>query len=185
MNKHEVIEFLDKKREQSLGNIAYFSETASSKNQEAMDRVRLDVYTIAIQAVERIEEPQPDKVEVPSGMGIFLDHYPDKEETAMHIVMHDFTESEYFSEFAKVPRSSYPMGWDRLMASALMFGYTVKPKRWVVKLPNDYYFSSWVSLYSLESDGVAYKFYDDVFVFDDRTKAEAVATLVEGSVEEV
>ena len=60
-----------------------------------------------------------------------------------------------------------------------------KPKQWVVKLPNDYYFSSWVSLYSLEADGAAYKFYDDVFVFDDRKKAEAVATLVEGSVEEV
>lgn len=60
-----------------------------------------------------------------------------------------------------------------------------KQKQWVVKLPNDYYFSSWVSLYSLEADGAAYKFYDDVFVFNDRAKAEAVATLVEGSVEEV
>lgn len=60
-----------------------------------------------------------------------------------------------------------------------------KPKQWVVKLPNDYYFSSWVSPYSLEADGAAYKFYDDVFVFDDRKKAEAVATLVEGSVEEI
>ncbi|HHD9622501.1 TPA: DUF1642 domain-containing protein [Enterococcus faecium] len=65
-------------------------------------------------------------------------------------------------------------------------GYEVeKEPRWVVKLPNDYYFSSWVSLYSLEADGATYKFYDDVFVFDDRTKAEAVATLVDGSVEEV
>lgn len=65
-------------------------------------------------------------------------------------------------------------------------GYEVeKEPRWVVKLPNDYYFSSWVSLYSLEADGAAYKFYDDVFVFDDRTKAEAVATLVDGSVEKV
>ena len=60
-----------------------------------------------------------------------------------------------------------------------------KQKQWVVKLPNDYYFSSWVSLYSLEADGAAYKFYDDVFVFNDRAKAEAVATLVEGQVEEV
>ena len=60
-----------------------------------------------------------------------------------------------------------------------------QPKQWVVKLPNNYYFSSWVSLYSLEADGAAYKFYDDVFVFDDRAKAEAVATLVEGSVEEI
>lgn len=60
-----------------------------------------------------------------------------------------------------------------------------KQKQWVVKLPNDYYFSSWVSLYSLEADGAAYKFYDDVFVFNDRAKAEAVATLIDGSVEEV
>lgn len=60
-----------------------------------------------------------------------------------------------------------------------------KQKQWVVKLSNNYYFSSWFSLYSLEADGTAYKFYDDVFVFDDRTKAEAVALLVEGSVEEV
>ena len=129
---------------------------------------------------------QAEKVEVPSCMSIFLDHYPDKAETSMHIVMHDFTESEYFSEFAKIPLANYPMGWDRLMASALMFGYTVEqPKRWVVKKGRDCILTSFTLFrgdlvnYDANSRG------KDYIYFTDLKKAEAVATLVDGSVEEV
>ena len=135
------------------------------------------------QAIKPFDEPQAEKVEVPSCMSIFLDHYPDKAETSMHIVMHDFTESEYFSEFAKIPLANYPMGWDRLMASALMFGYTIKPKRWVVK--NDglvfsgFYGGGFNVLPRFTKEEHCY------YKFTDRKKAEAVATLVEGSVEEV
>lgn len=141
-------------------------------------------FNSAINTVEQIDEPQAEKVEVPSCMGTFLDRYLDKKETAMHIIMHDFTESKYFDEFAELPLADYPMGWDRLMASALMFGYTVKPKRWVVKMATGYFMDfeegcneegfEWVS--SSKSC---------CLVFTDKSKAEAVATLVEGTVEEV
>lgn len=131
-----------------------------------------------------LTEPQPEKVEVPDCMGTFLDRYPDKKETAMHIIMHDFTESKYFDEFVKFPLTDYPMGWDRLMASALMFGYTAEqPKRWVVK--NDglvfsgFYGGGFNVLPRFTKEEHCY------YKFTDRKKAEAVATLVEGSVEEV
>lgn len=133
-----------------------------------------------------LTEPQAEKVEVPSCMGTFLDRYPDKKETAMHIIMHDFCESKYFDEFAELPLADYPMGWDRLMASALMFGYTVKPKRWVVKAVNKKYFISLAygsGIGSLAECSAKTK--EDAYQFTDKSKAEAVATLVDGSVEEV
>ena len=122
-----------------------------------------------------------DKVEVPSCMGIFLDRYRDKEETAMHIIMHDFTKSEYFLEFAGIPLADYPMGWDRLMASALMFGYAVKPKRWVVKKSADRYFKAFNGI-DFRPSLVIYE--DHPCLFTDRKKAEAVALLIDGEVEE-
>lgn len=132
-----------------------------------------------------LTEPQAEKVEVPSCMGTFLDRYPDKKETAMHIIMHDFTESKYFDEFVKFPLTDYPMGWDRLMASALMFGYTVKPKRWVVKAGD--YHSTYVDSLTITSEKSRHTISgkEKAHYFTDRAKAEAVATLVEGSVEEV
>ncbi|HIX69278.1 MAG TPA: hypothetical protein IAA27_00940 [Candidatus Enterococcus stercoravium] len=183
MNKQEVIKILEKKRETALDNYAYYRDKENEKY-EKMNQARVDSYTLAIQLVEQIEEPQAEKVEVPSCMGIFLDSYPDKEETAMHIVMHDFTKSEYFSEFAEIPLANYPMGWDRLMASALMFGYTVEqPKRWVVRTSSAYF-----EQFSGDSN---HPFNFDAthnicvaLTFTDRKKAEAVAILIGGTVEE-
>lgn len=133
-----------------------------------------------------LTEPQSEKVEVPSCMGTFLDRYPDKKETAMHIIMHDFTESKYFDEFAELPLADYPMGWDRLMASALMFGYTVKPKRWVVRLDNGRYVNDFQEAEFCIGIGITLEM-DCLppFKFTDKSKADAVAVLVEGSVEEV
>lgn len=136
--------------------------------------------------VAQLDEPQAEKVEVPSCMGTFLDRYLDKKETAMHIIMHDFTESKYFDEFAELPLADYPMGWDRVMASALMFGYTVKPKRWVVRQGGGeaWYLQGFRN--SLDGDIVKqWCSHEGCIKFTDKSKAEAVATLVEGSVEEV
>lgn len=76
---------------------------------------------------------------------------------------------------------------------AIYDGYTVKPKRWVVKFNDaetDFYFMGWSDIYKTDDNpfvpnGYAEKDKDRVFMFDDHAKAEAVATLVEGSVEEV
>lgn len=145
---------------------------------------------IAVDLASELEEPnkpQAEKVEVPSCMGTFLDRYPDKKETAMHIIMHDFCESKYFAEFAEFHLADYPMGWDRLMASALMFGYTVKKEpTWVVKNANGKYFVSLSYgsvLGTLRQGQIASK--RRAYEFPDKAKAEAVAVLVDGSVEEI
>lgn len=75
---------------------------------------------------------------------------------------------------------------EELMAKAHLYGYTVKPKRWVVKfgLPNDArYFRKFNGCHDLGYNYVGKK--ENAHVFTDRAKAEAVATLVEGSVEEI
>lgn len=146
------------------------------------EKDRYVIFAKVRELLEQIDEPQAEKVEVPSCMGTFLDRYLDKKETAMHIIMHDFTESKYFDEFAELPLADYPMGWDKLMASALMFGYTVKPKRWVVKSKDH------ISLESFINGTVNPMWTTEEplwMTFTDKSKAEAVATLVEGSVEEV
>lgn len=132
--------------------------------------------------LEQLDEPQAEKVEVPSCMGEFLDHYDIKEDVSMHIVMKDFVRSDYFSSFCKLNFQDHPMGWDRLMASALMFGYTVKPKRWVVKSKDHIGLESFINgtvnpMWTTEEPLW--------MTFTDKSKAEAVAILVEGSVEEI
>ena len=80
---------------------------------------------------------------------------------------------------------------EELMAKAHLYGYTVKPKRWVVKFKDaetDFYFMGWSDIYKTDDNpfvpnGYVEKDKDRVFMFDDRAKAEAVAVLVEGSVE--
>lgn len=132
-----------------------------------------------------LTEPQAEKVEVPPMIDKFIKDHTDP-------IFEICAWSDHYGNDGRTcddPELSVVLDWygnnTTEFYEAVVNGYTVKPKQWVVKLPNDYYFSSWVSLYSLEADGAAYKFYDDVFVFDDRKKAEAVATLVDGTVEEV
>lgn len=74
---------------------------------------------------------------------------------------------------------------EELMAKAKLFGYIVKPKRWVVRQDGSevLYLQGFSSL-----DGDIVKqwyIHEGCIKFTDKAKAEAVATLVEGSVEEV
>ena len=57
-----------------------------------------------------------------------------------------------------------------------------KPKRWVVKMSNGKYFVSLA--YGIGSHAECTKVKEDAYQFTDRAKAEAVVTLVGGSVEE-
>ena len=134
--------------------------------------------------LDQLDEPQDEKVVVPDFVADWFEGNKWNLEVNIWRVTIEICKKGEQTDFEKWVNDSGNKPFETLIKMKL-FGYTVKPKRWVVKLPNDYYFSSWVSLYSLEADGAAYKFYDDVFVFDDRTKAEAVATLVDGIVDEV
>lgn len=124
--------------------------------------------------LEQLDEPQADKVEAH-----LAEHW---NEDIGDVLWWNFPVEE--PPYCGTPLDEHFPKYKTHFSMIDMPNEIEKKKQWVVKLSNNYYFSSWVSLYSLEADGTAYKFYDDVFVFDDRTQAEAVATLVEGSVEE-
>ncbi|MCD5028699.1 hypothetical protein [Enterococcus asini] len=120
-----------------------------------------------------LAEPQAEKVEVTEEQAELLRAF--KGESIYELLTNCLVEDE------------------ELMAKARLFGYTVKPKRWVVKFKDaetDFYFMGWSDIYKTDDNpfvpnGYMEKDKDRVFMFDDRAKAEAVATLVEGTVEEV
>lgn len=123
--------------------------------------------------LEQLDEPQGEKVEVTEKQAELLRAFRD--ESLYELLANCLGEDE------------------DLMAKAKLFGYTVKPKRWVVKFneaETDFYFMGWSAIYKTDDNpfvpnGYKEKDKDCVFKFDDLKKAESVATLVEGSVEEV
>lgn len=68
---------------------------------------------------------------------------------------------------------------------AIYDGYTVKPKRWVVKKGKDCVLTSFTFFNEQSVNYDSNSYGQDYMYFTDKSKAEAVATLVEGSVEEV
>ena len=112
-------------------------------------------------------DPQPEKVEVTEEQAELLRAF--KGELLYELLANCLGEDE------------------ELMAKAHLYGYTVKPKRWVVKFGSNlaYYFNGWYTDASIRPNGHSNKGDSSVIVFTDKSKAEAVATLVEGSVEEV
>ena len=164
MNKQEVIKYLEKKREAALDNSEYYRDKENEKY-EKMNRARVDSYTIAIQAVEKMEGPE--KVEVTEEQAELLRAF--KGESIFELLANCLREDE------------------ELMAKAHLYGYTVKPTQWVVKFGSNlaYYFNGWYTDASIRPNGHSNKGDSSVIVFNDKSKAEAVATLVEGSVEEI
>lgn len=165
MNKQEVIEILEKKRETALDNSEYYRDKENEKY-EKMNRARVDSYTLAIQLVEQIEEPQAEKVEVKEEQAELLKRC---EGESIYYLLGECTEEE-----------------EELLVKARLFGYTVKPKRWVVRLDNGRYVNDFQEAKFCIGIGITLEM-DCLppFKFTDKAKAEAVATLVEGSVEEV
>ena len=157
MNKQEVIKTLEKKRETALENIEYYHE---NEKYETMNRVRVDSYTIAIQAIEKMEEA--DKVEVTEEQAELLRAFRD--ESLYELLANCLREDE------------------ELMVKAHLYGYTVKPKRWVVKHKEGKFFEKFTGNGTSRA-WVVWK--NQAYIFTDKSKAEAVATLVEGSVEEI
>ena len=112
-----------------------------------------------------LTEPKNEKVEVNEEQGRLLKKY---ENEPLFSLIGECREKE-----------------EELLARARLCGYTVKPKRWVVKdrkgecvyeLRLAYTDTTMVNTNKTGIDGL---------VFTDRKKAEAVALLVDGSVEEV
>ena len=196
MNKQEVIKILEKKRETALDNSEYYRDKENEKY-EKMNRARVDSYTLAIQLVEQIDEPQAEKAEVSQE---FVD-WVEKAKTVKDGL--DY-KNWCVKEIATIGWGNWLHEPERILDGKVIYdewvnavadnkekhikaiydGYTVKPKRWVVKfgLPNDTrYFRKFNGCHDYNYVGKKEK----AHVFTDRAKAEAVATLVEGSVEEV
>ena len=115
-------------------------------------------------------DPQPEKVEVTEEQAELLRAF--KGELLYELLANCLGEDE------------------ELMAKAHLYGYTVKPKQWVVK--NDRGYVAMENFKDFKNQRVGVKLtitgekseslaWDDV----DLEKAEAVATLVDGSVEEI
>ncbi|EOA3459093.1 hypothetical protein ACH0F8_000579 [Enterococcus hirae] len=122
-------------------------------------------FNIAINTLQQIDEPQVEKVEVTERQAQLLEAY---EGETLYALLGECDEYE-----------------QELLAKAYLYGYTVMPKRWVVKDSDGQY------VYDLHLNRVistAHSGCDtklDVLTFTNHAKAEAVAILVEGSVEEV
>lgn len=113
-----------------------------------------------------LEEPQAEKVEITERQAQLLEAY---EGETLYALLGECNEYE-----------------QELLAKAKLFGYTVKPKRWVVRQGGSevWYLQGFRN--SLDGDIVKqWCSHKGCIKFTDRAKAEAVATLVEGSVEEV
>lgn len=143
-----------------------------------------------------LTEPQAEKVEVPEFVAEWFEIH--KDELEYHVwrliiksnedyadYESDKTDMRYWIQYAPY----HPI--ETLLR--MKDGYTVKPKRWVVKFNDaetDFYFMGWSDIYKTDDNpfvpnGYVEKDKGRVFIFTDKAKAEAVATLVEGSVEEV
>lgn len=126
--------------------------------------------------LEQIEEPTAEKVEVPGFIDKLIRKYKAKKETLFCSIANLYRESDEYKWYVD-NAEIYERAW--------VNGYTVKPKRWVVKAVNKKYFISLAygsGIGSLAECSAKTK--EDAYQFTDKAKAEAVALLVDGSVEE-
>lgn len=139
-----------------------------------------------------LAEPQVEKVEVPQFVADWFEKNKDMldysiwkaciDSEADYDDLEETTGNEFYDWFLNVDGRNKPKGITTLIR--MQDGYTVNPKRWVVKSAGDY-------LKDLKLDAVQeiahrYAVSTEIAIkFTDRAKAEAVATLVEGTVEEV
>lgn len=167
MKVSEAIKILESKVLKSEENLKHFPKESQGY---AANEARIIAYNIAINKLEQIDEPQGEKVEVTEKQAELLRAF--KGESIFELLANCLGEDE------------------ELMAKAHLYGYTVNPKRWVVTTADSdtcYLKRFRVGKENVE-EGISKVWVGELkqaFTFDDRAKAEAVATLVEGSVEEV
>lgn len=167
MKVSEAIKILESKVLKSEENLKHFHKESQGY---AANEARIIAYNIAINKLEQIDEPQCEKVEVTEKQAELLRAFRD--ESLYELLANCLREDE------------------ELMAKARLFGYTVNPKRWVVTTTDsDTCYLKRFRMGKECLDGDISKVWVGelgwAFAFDDKSKAEAVATLVEGSVEEV
>ena len=195
MNKREAILFLEKKRDKAIGDMSFFGE---GSRKGLMNEIRVNTYDIAINTLQQLDEPQVEKQEVSQ-------EFADWVEKAKEIKGFTDYKSWCVKEIADMGWGNWIHDPDRFAdkekiydkwvntvhknkekhIKAIYDGYTVKPKRWVVKNEEGRYFVAFSKYAKTPFEGVFSASVTNLVTFDDKSKAEAVAVLVEGSVEEI
>lgn len=181
MNKREAILFLEKKRDKAIGYMSFFGE---GNRKGLMNEIRVNTYDIAINTLQQIDEPQAEKVEVPDYVAEWIEYVKKKG----HAVIESANPWDLYGAEWKKADDWINQNQDSF-ARAFMDGYTVKPKRWVIKnTDGDTCYLKRFRIGDDCVDGESSGWIGErvwAFTFTDKSKAEAVAVLVEGSVEEV
>lgn len=180
MKVSEAIKILESKVVKSEENLKHFPKESQGY---AANEARIIAYNIAINKLEQIDEPQGEKVEAH-----LAEHW---NEDIGNVLWWNFPVEE--PPYCGTPLDEHFPKYKTHFTTIDMPNEIEKPKRWVVKFKveeADFYFMGWSDIYKTVDNpfvpnGYKEKDKDCVFKFDDKAKAEAVATLVEGSVEEV
>lgn len=160
------------------------SATKESTKYPITVKLEHDVFWMRDDDEISLAEPQPEKMEVPDFVAEWYESHKDNLEDAIseqidhgYDVVFDTRKAfdVWFFDESDCPIETLIRMKD---------GYTVKPKRWVVKNHDGLVFSGFYGggftvLPRFTKEEHCY------YKFTDKAKAEAVATLVEGSVEEV
>lgn len=186
MKVSEAIEKLTNKRNDAL---SFMSDIYKKGDAGYLaNEIRVTTYNIAINTLQQIDEPQAEKVEVPDFVAEWYEEHKYDLDNSIWACVSSITQfrsrelelndfEKWFSDFNNEPIETLIRMKD---------GYTVKPKRWVVRQGGSevWYLQGFRN--SLDGDIVKqWCSHEGCIKFTDRAKAEAVATLVEGSVEEV
>lgn len=150
-------------------------------------------YEIAIELAKQLDEPQAEKVEVPDFVAEWLktNKYSSDIYDLFQTVEYATDADGFIPENWKWCEEFYDwISQDSdtlyILSDAIRYGYTVKSKQWVVRLDNGRYVNDFQEAKFCIGIGITLEM-DCLppFKFTDKSKAEAVATLVEGTVEEV
>ncbi|MGJ0973776.1 DUF1642 domain-containing protein [Enterococcus avium] len=180
MNKHDLIKEINKEKYD-------FSKPETSLDSSDYKEGYNDASDDILDIVKKLDEPQ--KVKVPACAGELLDYYRKSADVDLLALLICF--KDWYFRNDKTSESEEAIDWlvkhpEKFM-KAWIDGYEVEEEpKWVVKHKDD-------CLYFEKFDEDKYDFsaiwtYLDeppAFKFTDRAKAEAVATLVDGTVEKV
>ncbi|MDT2783610.1 hypothetical protein P7G87_02740 [Enterococcus asini] len=175
MKVSEAIEKLTNKRNDAL---SFMSDIYKKGDAGYLaNEIRVTTYNIAINTLQQIDEPQAKKVEAH-----LAEHW---NEDVGDVLWWNFPVEE--PPYCGTPLDEHFPKYKTHFSMIDMPTEIEKPKRWVVKLPETgKYFAniSYGKMFGMIAE-ISEREAKDAYPFTDRAKAEAVAVLVDGSVEEI
>ena len=129
-----------------------------------------------------LSEPQAEKVEVPDFVAEWYEANKSSLESNIAAAFRRIGSDEHYTKGPIYEWLNDSSNEPIQTLFKMKDGYTFKPKRWVVRHEAGKFFEKFTGN-GISRAWVVWK--SQAYIFTDRAKAEAVATLVEGSVEEV